>query len=391
MVAEHFVVACGAWSGKLLKGLPIRPVKGQMLCLKPLPGSNQSNTLQHVLFGRDVYVVSKENCSMYYVGATVEDAGFDRCTTAGGVLKLLNAATKLVPGFADYHIAETWAGLRPGTPDQSPIIGHTDFSNVTVASGTYRNGILLAPVMGKMTAACAMGEKEGLSAEMQSLLPKFSINRFLDSSSPVKRSAVEQKQSAPDVPDASALNGTKLGVQTPPPKSVQKAVSNSLGEQGVMMWQIMADGSKRAIRPGARFLQKMRNESKPSLSNGVVNNEPQEQEQQLEQQEDTAIGAPDWSEVNVSNDAYDDVMQHRDNAEETLLAGTAASRSFGRTKSSLEDQGQVLSMSAEEEAVFDAAFEAAKNDIRSWRSDALQKDNFPNVPDNTAFLQGEFP
>lgn len=389
MVAPHYVAACGAWSNKLLKGIPVRPVKGQMLCLKPAPGNNHPSHLQHVLYGQDVYVVSKENCSMYYVGATVEEAGFSRSTTAGGVLKLLNAATKLVPGFADYQIAETWAGLRPGTPDQSPIIGNTDFANLTVATGTYRNGILLAPIVGKMTAACAMGEEESLPGEMQSLLEKFSINRFLDIVPPEKNQK-EPKQYSTPVPVNSPLNGANIEERVPK-KLEQNGSASSRDDNGIMMWQIMPNGSKRAIQPGAKFVQKMQTASSASVSNGVVNNEANSAESESHAAVTLTPSAPDWTEVNESNDAYDAVMQFRDNAEETLLKGTADSRAFGRTKSSLEVDGQVLSLSAEEEAVFDEAFAEAKKEISTWGDGSLRKDSLPRIPDNGAFLQAEFP
>ncbi len=399
VTAEHYVAACGAWSSRLLKGIPVRPVKGQMLCLKPLDtGNNSSPTLQHVLFGRDVYIVPKDNCSKYYVGATVEEAGYCRSTTAGGVLQLLNAATTLVPNLAEYYISETWAGLRPGTPDKNPIIGYSDFENLTLATGTYRNGILLAPAVGKLSAACVLDEVESLSAELQLLLKQFSLSRFLDPSSLrsredlTKEPVVRVKPNAANVKNANADKIRTQGVERQ-----NGAVGTPESGSGAMVWVILPDGTREPVQPSARFLKMKRLASRNTASNGISN----ETDKRLDPEK---IGAsispsplptpevpPPSADVGTSNDAYDDVMQYRDNAEQVMSEGMARSRAYGRTKSSLENDDEVLSLSAEEERQFDAAFNAAKEEIATWDDTMLTQNEYSVAPDDPVLLQSEFP
>jgi glycine oxidase len=83
-------------------------------------------------------------------GSTLEDVGFDKSLTAGGIRKILDATIELAPKIADARIVETWTGLRPGSPDNLPIIGPTDIEGLFIATGHYRNGILLAPVTAKI-------------------------------------------------------------------------------------------------------------------------------------------------------------------------------------------------------------------------------------------------
>jgi glycine/D-amino acid oxidase-like deaminating enzyme len=86
------------------------------------------------------------------VGSTVENTGYAKCVTSGGVERILAAANEIAPELAHAEIIETWCGLRPGTPDQLPILGPTDVEGLTIATGHYRNGILLAPVTAKLIA-----------------------------------------------------------------------------------------------------------------------------------------------------------------------------------------------------------------------------------------------
>jgi glycine oxidase len=83
-------------------------------------------------------------------GSTLEAAGFDKHVTPSGICKILDAVLELVPGLASAEIAETWAGLRPGTPDNLPVLGPTDIEGLLIATGHYRNGILLTPVTAKL-------------------------------------------------------------------------------------------------------------------------------------------------------------------------------------------------------------------------------------------------
>lgn len=148
--AGIIVVAAGCGAAGLT-GLPIRPVKGQILRLRA-PGGEPPG-FRHVIRGyadgRSVYLVPRDDGEVV-LGATVEERG-DTTVTAGGVLELLRAATELVPELAEYELVETAAGRRPGTPDNAPIIGPlADRPDVIVATGHYRHGILLTPVTAEL-------------------------------------------------------------------------------------------------------------------------------------------------------------------------------------------------------------------------------------------------
>jgi glycine/D-amino acid oxidase-like deaminating enzyme len=165
------VIAAGAWSGELL-GLPIKvqvfPVKGQMLAVEHTP-----QLLANIIITDDVYLVPRGALRLL-IGATVEHVGFDTHVTEAGINGLLTAAHQLVPAIADARIVETWAGLRPGTPDDLPILGEDPhIRGVFYATGHFRNGILLAPITARiMTNLIAANRTEyDLSA--------FSIGRFV--------------------------------------------------------------------------------------------------------------------------------------------------------------------------------------------------------------------
>ncbi|AEV81715.1 glycine oxidase [Actinoplanes sp. SE50] len=145
--ADVTVVAAGCGTAPLT-GLPIRPVKGQMLRLRGEPG-----LLRHVIDGaadgRHVYLVPRADGEVV-VGATQEERT-DRQATAGGVHDLLRAALDLVPGLAEHALAEVTVGHRPGTPDNAPILGVLR-PGVLVAAGHHRNGVLLAPITARLIA-----------------------------------------------------------------------------------------------------------------------------------------------------------------------------------------------------------------------------------------------
>ena len=140
-IARSFVNCQGAWSGA-----PVRPRKGQMLYVQP-----QTNLLQHVLRTPEIYIVPRSTGKIL-IGATVEDVGFDKSVNASTIQDLLNAAAKYVPELAAAPITQSWAGLRPGTPDDLPILGPTETPGAFVASGHFRNGILLAPITARIMA-----------------------------------------------------------------------------------------------------------------------------------------------------------------------------------------------------------------------------------------------
>jgi glycine oxidase len=158
--AGQVVVAAGAWSG-LLEGVPasarvpVRPVKGQTLRLLD-PGG--PGLLGRVLRFEGGYVVPRGD-GRYVLGATVEERGFDTAMTAGAAYELLRDASELVPGILELEIEELVAGLRPGTPDNGPVLGAAPgVAGLVWATGHYRNGILLTPVTADLIAAELAGE-----------------------------------------------------------------------------------------------------------------------------------------------------------------------------------------------------------------------------------------
>ncbi|MFD6763210.1 glycine oxidase ThiO [Streptomyces roseolus] len=156
--AGRTVLAAGSLSGRLA-GVPpsvlppVRPVKGQVLRLRiPAPYAPfLSRTVRAVVRGSHVYLVPRENGELV-VGATSEELGWDTTVTAGGVYELLRDAHELVPGLTELPLTETLAGLRPGSPDNAPMLGPTALPGLDLATGHYRNGILLTPVTGDVMA-----------------------------------------------------------------------------------------------------------------------------------------------------------------------------------------------------------------------------------------------
>lgn len=163
--ADQVVLAAGSFSGEL-DGVPepvrppVRPVKGQVLRLR-IPaayGTFLSRTVRAVVRGAPLYLVPRENGDLV-VGATSEELGWDTTVTAGGVYELLRDAHELVPGITELPLVETIAGLRPGSPDNAPLLGPTALPGLQLATGHYRNGVLLTPVTGDVLAeALTTGE-----------------------------------------------------------------------------------------------------------------------------------------------------------------------------------------------------------------------------------------
>ncbi|MEU6670498.1 glycine oxidase ThiO [Streptomyces sp. NPDC046727] len=163
--AEQVVLAAGSLSGRLT-GVPdellppVRPVKGQVLRLT-VPRRYApflSRTVRAVVRGSHVYLVPRENGELV-VGATSEELGWDTTVTAGGVYELLRDAHELVPGITELPLTETRAGLRPGSPDNAPLLGPSGLAGLLLATGHYRNGVLLTPVTGDVLAhALVTGE-----------------------------------------------------------------------------------------------------------------------------------------------------------------------------------------------------------------------------------------
>ncbi|MEV5331844.1 glycine oxidase ThiO [Streptomyces werraensis] len=156
--AEQVVLAGGSWSGRLA-GVPadvlppVRPVKGQVLRLTmpDRPEPFLSRTVRAVVRGSHVYLVPRESGELV-IGATSEEMGWDITVTAGGVYELLRDAHELVPGLTELPLTETLAGLRPGSPDNAPLLGPTGLDGLLLATGHHRNGVLLTPVTGDAMA-----------------------------------------------------------------------------------------------------------------------------------------------------------------------------------------------------------------------------------------------
>ena len=157
--ADQVVLAAGAWVDTL-DGLPaharvpVRPVKGQIMRLRDPAGPG---LLSRVIRMQPSYLVPRgDGC--YVLGATMEEQGFDTAPTAGGIFELLRDAIELVPGVAELQIEEVAAGLRPGTPDNAPVLGPGALAGLQWAAGCFRHGILLAPIVADTLAATLAGE-----------------------------------------------------------------------------------------------------------------------------------------------------------------------------------------------------------------------------------------
>jgi glycine oxidase len=150
---DTVVLALGPWSGTLPglpAGVPVRPVKGQILRLAGAHGL-LDGTVRALVRGRQVYLVPYGDGGLV-VGATVEDKGFDATVTAGAVHELLRDAIEVVPGVSELELVETVARWRPGTPDNAPLLGPFGLPGLVLATGHYRNGVLLTPITSEVVA-----------------------------------------------------------------------------------------------------------------------------------------------------------------------------------------------------------------------------------------------
>jgi len=148
------VVNCaGAWAGNFCRyRLPTRPVKGQMLAVA------RHNVLRHVIRAPHVYLVPRTD-GRILIGSTLEETGFDKRTDPDTIHRLHQAAIRMVPALGQARVLEAWAGLRPGTPDDLPILGTTSTPGYFVAAGHFRDGILLTPVTAHVMAQVITGAK----------------------------------------------------------------------------------------------------------------------------------------------------------------------------------------------------------------------------------------
>ena len=171
--ADVVVDAAGAWAAFDPESapVPVRPVRGQIVDLRPGPP-----LLPVAIQSADAYLVPRPDGSLL-VGSTEEEAGFEKRVTAEGVSGLLAAAARLVPSLSRATFAGAWAGLRPGSPDGAPILGPSGVAGLLLATGHFRNGILLAPITARLVADAALG---ALPPE----LAPFSVARFGPAPSP---------------------------------------------------------------------------------------------------------------------------------------------------------------------------------------------------------------
>jgi glycine oxidase len=167
--APVVVNAAGAWAG-LVPGdpapPPIEPLRGHIVAFHP-----KAATLRHVVCSHRGYLVPRAD-GRVLAGSTVERAGFDKTVTAGALQAVLAIALELAPGLAGERLAESWAGLRPGTPDGLPIVGMGGVPGLIHAAGLFRNGILHGPLLGEAAARLALGRDPGIDLSL------FAPSRF---------------------------------------------------------------------------------------------------------------------------------------------------------------------------------------------------------------------
>jgi glycine oxidase len=163
-VEARTVVLAAGWASAHLGGLPdgcrlpVRPVKGQILTLRPPDGDPPlSRTVRGLVRGSSIYLVPRDD-GRVVAGATVEERGTDRRPTAGGAYELLRDTLALVPGLDDAELVAVRTGLRPGSPDELPLLGPAAVDGLVVATGHHRNGVLLTPITAEAVAATVAGE-----------------------------------------------------------------------------------------------------------------------------------------------------------------------------------------------------------------------------------------
>ena len=179
LAAQVVVLAAGSWSAGI-GGLPssavppVRPVKGQIIRLQgPADAPTLEPCIRALVRGHHLYLVPRLD-GRIVVGATQEEMGFDTTVTAEGIHELLTDAIDLCPGLAEHELVETMAGLRPGTPDNGPVVGATTLDGLIVASGHFRHGILLTAITADAVADLVAGRP--VPAEMT----PFGPGRFSD-------------------------------------------------------------------------------------------------------------------------------------------------------------------------------------------------------------------
>lgn len=168
--SRKVVMACGSFTGQLAdvaRYAPTRPVRGQMLALR-----SEEARVGYVLRSSRGYIVPRGDGRLI-CGSTSEHAGYEKRVTPVGIQQILGAAVELAPALAGAALVETWSGLRPDTPDHLPILGPTDVPGLFVATGHYRNGILLTPITARILREFILEGKCGVAG-----VEKYSPMRF---------------------------------------------------------------------------------------------------------------------------------------------------------------------------------------------------------------------
>ena len=171
--ADAVCLTAGAWTNKILEAsgletLPIRPIKGQMLCLQMDP---KAPVVRHVIWGNGVYLVPRRDGRLV-VGATMEETGFDTLVTTEAIAGLRMKAETVIPELKNLPVVETWAGLRAGSPDEAPLLGTYEMEGLFIASGHHRNGILQAPATAQVLTECMQ------TGSMPDIAKPFDPSRF---------------------------------------------------------------------------------------------------------------------------------------------------------------------------------------------------------------------
>jgi glycine oxidase len=157
----------------------VRPIKGQMLAVRMDPAAP---LLRHVVWAPNAYLVPRRDGRLI-VGATVEERGFDDKLTAGGVMALLDGAWRALPAIEELPIDEMWVGFRPGSRDDAPILGTCEVDGLVLATGHYRNGILLTPITADAVSALV------LTGRTPEAICAFGIGRFAPRAASARASA----------------------------------------------------------------------------------------------------------------------------------------------------------------------------------------------------------
>jgi glycine oxidase len=167
--SKRVVLAAGAWSSMVdpQRILQVEPIRGQMLCFR-----SQPQIARHVIYGARGYLIPRRDGRLL-AGSTSEHSGFDKRVTDEGAAAIKSMALEIVPQIATLSLMDTWAGFRPRAPDDLPVLGRSaDIDGLWYATGHYRNGILLAPITGKLIAEAIA------SGKVSSLMSVFSPERF---------------------------------------------------------------------------------------------------------------------------------------------------------------------------------------------------------------------